>query len=72
MKHYEFKDTCGKEDNSILLNNWLYKTISDNPRMIQESHSAKEIYEKLADIFWVDCQKAMKKIAKEVLSIEKN
>lgn len=72
MKHYEFKDTCGKEDNSALLNNWLYKTILDNPRIATESTSAKEIYEKLADVFWIDCQKAFKKIAKEILKIEKN
>lgn len=54
-------------DNYILLNNWIYATIKDNPDIIENAKTPKDVYSELAAIFWVDQQKAFKQIAKEVL-----
>ena len=59
------------KDNHLLLMNWLYKTIQDNPKAITEATEATDIYRMLQQKFLQDVQIGMKKIAKEVLLITK-
>ena len=53
-------------ENYILLNNWLYKTMSDNPKLVKDAKEAIDLYSDLTDIFIQDVQLAMKAIAKEM------
>ena len=59
------------KDNHLLLMNWLYKTIQDNPDVITKAEDSIDVYRMLQNKFLQDMQIGMKKIAKEVLLIEK-
>jgi len=59
------------KDNHLLLMNWLYKTIADNPDAITKAEDSIDVYRMLQHKFLQDMQIGMKKIAKEVLLIAK-
>jgi len=61
-----------EEDNYLLLNNWLYKVITDNPELIKKFSSTETFYYELHEIFLKDIQKSMKGIIKEVSILKDN
>jgi len=61
-----------EENNYLLLNNWLYKVITDNPELIKKFSSTETFYYKLYEIFLKDIQKSMKGIIKEVSILKDN
>jgi hypothetical protein len=54
-------------ENHKLLDDWLMKTLADNPDVIKESKTSIDVYSKLWEIWLEDCQAAMKRLASEVI-----
>ena len=52
---------------NLLLNNWLYKVLSDNPEIISPENGVVGIYSILQDEFLKDARLSIKAIAQEVL-----
>jgi len=55
-----------KKDNSILLRNWLLRTLVDNPDLIHKGAIPTEMYLELQEIWLKEVQDAMKYIIKKL------
>lgn len=58
--------------NNHLLDKWICQTLSDNPQIVQNAKSALDLYADLNNIFIEDMREFMRKMAKEILKVEKN
>jgi len=54
-------------DNYKLIDNWLMKTLADNPEILQDSKTHVDVYQKLYEIWLLDCQRSLKAILTEVM-----
>ncbi len=60
-------------NNSNMLDNWLAKTLCDNPNIIRDNNDPAMIYSDLYEIWFPECQEALKKlIMKSGVSIKQN
>ena len=57
--------------NNQLLDKWIYQTLKDNPGIIRSAKSSLDLYRSLNEIFLEDMQEFMRKMAKEILKVEK-
>jgi len=53
------------KDNSILLRNWLSRTLVDYPNLLTKDTNPTKFYSELQDIWLKEVQTAMKEIIKE-------
>ncbi len=60
-------------NNSNMLDNWLAKTLCDNPNIVRENNDPVMVYSDLYEIWLPECQEALKKLIMESgVSIKQN
>jgi len=52
-------------NNSNMLDNWLAKTLVDNPNIIRDNDSSIMVYADLYEIWLPECQEALKRLISE-------